>query len=148
MDEKIAILDLKDELSDLDGVNDYFDTRDKNSTIQEAIWSWTDLKVDDRWQELADWAISNHSRVDDYVEANGYFGLFETLRAAQAQSYFDEMLEKIDDIKKFYAYEFLLEKGIEELSLSQSEQIDDFLDDGQDKSLKEIENYLSSLLKL
>lgn len=73
---------------------------------------------------------------------------FNTLRAAQANSYFEEMLSKIDDIKKFYAYEFLLKKGVEQLNESQIEQIDNFLNDGQDISLEKIENYLCSLLKL
>lgn len=76
MEGKIKIVDLKDELSDIDDVNNYFNIHCKNSTIEEAIWDWTESKIDDRWQELGDWAISNPSVVDDYVKASGYYGFF------------------------------------------------------------------------
>lgn len=118
--------------------------------ICDIITEIADSNVDIYCADLLDWVRDNSEYVERAIN-EGFVDLkspdfFQMLRSGQYIQIEEELYENIDDIIKYYIYNYIKDMGIEEVSEEQLEEIE-FCDFDYNSDLEDINNELERIFE-
>lgn len=110
---------------DIDCLCDY----DDGCYICDAIAEISDYRIDIYYKDLFDWAKDNFSDIEEANKEYGDVNPDITKQIQQAQYYVNTnyCYDNINDMLKIYCYNLLKENEIKEISESQQEKLEEYI---------------------
>ena len=144
--EKLKIKDLQDELN-LGEIGEQI-TEYSNGYISDIFSEIANYNIDIFTADLHEWASKNVNIIDEAMEMLGSRETFDD-NITQAQFYFyqKDLYNNIEDILKYWAYDYLLNRlNLEYITADQNDEID-FLNWDRFDRLENVEAELENIFE-